>query len=187
MTGAPGMGSLPIALPPLLNDGSHWYGMNPAISTFLVLSAQRGAKVASASQARRGRMFVNKTLRTGGKCLDLTGLNTTNGTAIEIWTCNGGQNQRWTMFPDGTIRTAMNSNKYLDLSNGNTADLTKLDIWDCNGPMGSSNQRWQLNNDNTVTGVGSKCMDLTEAVTTDGTKVEYYHCTGGWNQQWGPQ
>jgi hypothetical protein len=30
-------------------------------------------------------------------------------------------------------------------------------------------------------------MDLTGAVTTDGTKVEYYHRTGGWNQQWGPQ
>lgn len=31
-----------------------------------------------------------------GLCLDVTGQQTANGTLIEIWTCNGGANQRWT-------------------------------------------------------------------------------------------
>ena len=30
-----------------------------------------------------------------GLCLDVTGQNTANGTLAEIWTCNGGANQKW--------------------------------------------------------------------------------------------
>ena len=30
-----------------------------------------------------------------GKCLDATGHATVNGTLLEIWTCNGGTNQKW--------------------------------------------------------------------------------------------
>ncbi|MEU6509627.1 non-reducing end alpha-L-arabinofuranosidase family hydrolase [Streptomyces sp. NPDC046942] len=31
-----------------------------------------------------------------GRCLDATGSGTANGTAAQIWTCNGGSNQKWT-------------------------------------------------------------------------------------------
>ena len=30
-----------------------------------------------------------------GLCLDVTGQGTANGTAVQLWTCNGGSNQRW--------------------------------------------------------------------------------------------
>ena len=30
-----------------------------------------------------------------GRCLDDPGFNTTNGTQLEIWDCNGGSNQQW--------------------------------------------------------------------------------------------
>ena len=30
-----------------------------------------------------------------GLCLDVTGNGTANGTAVEIWNCNGGSNQQW--------------------------------------------------------------------------------------------
>jgi len=30
-----------------------------------------------------------------GKCLDDPGFNTTNGTQLVLWTCNGGTNQQW--------------------------------------------------------------------------------------------
>ncbi len=36
-----------------------------------------------------------------GLCLDVTGGDAAtaraNGTAIELWTCNGGSNQQWTL------------------------------------------------------------------------------------------
>jgi hypothetical protein len=31
-----------------------------------------------------------------GRCLDVTGQATTNGTLIEIWTCTAGPGQTWT-------------------------------------------------------------------------------------------
>jgi hypothetical protein len=30
-----------------------------------------------------------------GRCLDVTGQGTANGTLVEIWTCNSGTNQKW--------------------------------------------------------------------------------------------
>ena len=32
-----------------------------------------------------------------GKCLDVTGNNSANGTALQIWTCTGAANQKWTL------------------------------------------------------------------------------------------
>ena len=37
----------------------------------------------------------NGTLTIDGGCMDITGANYTNGTLIELWTCNGGANQQW--------------------------------------------------------------------------------------------
>jgi hypothetical protein len=31
-----------------------------------------------------------------GLCLDLTGAGTANGTLVELWTCHGDTNQKWT-------------------------------------------------------------------------------------------
>ncbi|KJK58400.1 RICIN domain-containing protein [Saccharothrix sp. ST-888] len=41
--------------------------------------------------------WTNGTRTHGGKCLDVTGQGTTNGTLVELWGCNGGANQRWTL------------------------------------------------------------------------------------------
>ncbi|MBS2966867.1 RICIN domain-containing protein, partial [Actinocrinis puniceicyclus] len=32
-----------------------------------------------------------------GLCLDVTGASTANGALVELWTCNGGSNQQWTL------------------------------------------------------------------------------------------
>jgi hypothetical protein len=32
-----------------------------------------------------------------GLCLDVTGKVTANGTLVELWACNGGTNQQWTL------------------------------------------------------------------------------------------
>ena len=37
----------------------------------------------------------NGTLQVYGKCLDITGASTANGTLVELWDCNGGGNQQW--------------------------------------------------------------------------------------------
>ena len=32
-----------------------------------------------------------------GLCLDMTGASTANGALVELWSCNGGSNQQWTL------------------------------------------------------------------------------------------
>ena len=44
-------------------------------------------------QARNGTV-VNPA---SGKCLDDPGFNTTNGTQLILWSCNGGNNQQWAL------------------------------------------------------------------------------------------
>jgi hypothetical protein len=33
--------------------------------------------------------------RESGLCLDVVGAGTANTTAVDIWTCTGGSNQKW--------------------------------------------------------------------------------------------
>src|SRR3954453_2381864 len=74
----------------------------------------------------------------GGKCVDVAGANTANGTQIQLWTCNGTSAQNWTVGGDGTIRAL---GKCLDVAEGSTADGAKVQLWDCNG---TGAQQWAV-------------------------------------------
>jgi hypothetical protein len=32
-----------------------------------------------------------------GLCVDVSGQGTANGTKVQLWTCNGGSNQQWSL------------------------------------------------------------------------------------------
>jgi hypothetical protein len=116
-----------------------------------------------------------------GKCLDVTGAAQTNGTATEIWSCNGGTNQTWTQTSSHQL-TVYGGTKCLDAFNNQTTPGTKVDIWDCNG---GANQQWNVNSNGTITGVQSGlCLDVTGASTANGAPVELWTCNGQSNQQW---
>lgn len=83
---------------------------------------------------------VDGSLTIGGKCLDVVKQGVINGTLVDIWTCNGGDNQKWTQQADGSLRS-MQSGRCLDVPGGNTANLTRLNIWSCNN---GTNQKWTL-------------------------------------------
>lgn len=74
----------------------------------------------------------------GQKCLDAYNRGTTNGTVVGTYTCNGGDNQRWTIDTDGTIRSAQ-SDLCLDV---NTTSF-KVQLW---ARWGGDNQIWQVRN-----------------------------------------
>ena len=77
--------------------------------------------------------------RSLGKCMDITGASTANGTLIELWQCNGGGNQQWQATNGQLVNPA--SGKCLDDPGSNTANGTQLDLWTCNG---GANQQWHL-------------------------------------------
>jgi len=115
-----------------------------------------------------------------GKCLDVPNSTQTNGTQVQIFTCNGATNQTWT-YSSGRF-TVYGGAKCLDAYNNQTSAGTKVEIWDCNG---GANQQWQLNANGTVTGTQSGlCLDVTGAATADSSPVELWTCNGGSNQQW---
>jgi hypothetical protein len=70
----------------------------------------------------------------------VTNQGTSNGTAVEVWDCNGGANQQWTPQANGELVSAQ-SGKCLDDPESSTTDGTQLDIWTCND---GANQKWTL-------------------------------------------
>ncbi|SCD85912.1 Predicted alpha-1,6-mannanase, GH76 family [Streptomyces sp. DvalAA-14] len=113
-----------------------------------------------------------------GKCLDLTGGNPANGAKAELWSCNGGANQSWSLAPDNTLRI---SGKCLDATAGGTANGTLLEIWDCTG---GGNQTWQPYNGGYRNPASGRCVDDPGATTTDGTQLELWDCNGTAAQIW---
>jgi len=115
----------------------------------------------------------------GGKCVDVAGANTANGTQVQLWTCNGSGAQSWTVGTDGTIRAL---GKCLDVSGGSTANGAKIQLWDCNG---SGAQQWVATAANDIVNPQTnKCLDATGVSSADGTPLQLWSCSGGANQKW---
>ncbi|MEU6063120.1 RICIN domain-containing protein [Streptomyces sp. NPDC047082] len=79
-----------------------------------------------------------------GKCLDVEGGGTANGTAVQVYTCNGGSAQEWQLwgsYDGGYALANTKSLKCLDVAGGKNADGTKIQISSCNG---SKAQQWDF-------------------------------------------
>ncbi|MEU8036518.1 ricin-type beta-trefoil lectin domain protein [Streptosporangium sp. NPDC049078] len=115
-----------------------------------------------------------------GRCLDVANVSQANGAAVQIWDCNGQNNQRWA--PTGASELRVYGNKCLDVSNQSTANGAQVQIWDCNG---QNNQKWRLNNDGSITAVGAnKCLDVSNNSTANGARLQIWDCNGQGNQRW---
>ncbi|MER7538750.1 ricin-type beta-trefoil lectin domain protein [Streptomyces sp. NPDC097704] len=115
-----------------------------------------------------------------GKCLDVAGAATADGTPVQLYTCNGTTAQRWTLSADGTVRAL---GKCLDVTGAATADGTKVQLYTCNG---TGAQRWSYDpgTHDVVNTAANKCLDVTGNTAADGTRTQIWTCTGGANQKW---
>ncbi|RKF25296.1 lectin [Micromonospora globbae] len=114
-----------------------------------------------------------------GKCLDVRGGGTADGTQIQIYTCNGTAAQTWSVTPNSTVRAL---GKCLDVSGGGSADGTKIQLWTCNG---TGAQNWSAQADGTLRNPQSgKCLDVSGNNSADSTPVHLWTCTGAANQKW---
>ncbi|MBF9132060.1 ricin-type beta-trefoil lectin domain protein [Plantactinospora sp. S1510] len=115
-----------------------------------------------------------------GRCVDVPGSSTTNGTQVQLWDCHGGTNQRWTYTSGRQLNVY--GNKCLDAAGYGTSPGTRVTIYDCHG---GTNQQWNVNASGTITGVGSGlCLDADNQGAGNGTKIVLWTCTGQTNQQW---
>lgn len=115
----------------------------------------------------------------GGKCVDVAAAGTANGTAVQLYDCNGTPAQRWTWAGDGSVRAL---GKCLDVSSGSRADGARVQLWECNS---TGAQRWTLTPaGDVVNPQADKCLDATGASSTNGTRLQIWSCSGAANQKW---
>jgi type 1 glutamine amidotransferase len=115
-----------------------------------------------------------------GKCLDVSGSGTADGTKIQLWTCNGSAAQNWQIT--GQIWRNPQSGKCLDVAGGATANGTRAQLWTCNG---SAAQNWAAQSNGTVRNPQSaRCLDVSQNSSADGQQIHIWDCLGAANQLW---
>ncbi|MEV8373338.1 glycosyl hydrolase family 18 protein [Kribbella sp. NPDC056861] len=114
-----------------------------------------------------------------GKCVDVAGGSSANGTAVQLWSCNGSAGQTWTVGTDGTIRAL---GKCLDVNAAGTANGSLVQLYDCNG---TGAQSWQAQSNGNLRNPSSgKCLDATGQSSADGTRLQIWTCAASANQLW---
>jgi len=114
----------------------------------------------------------------GGKCVDIAGASSANGTAVQLFTCNGSAAQQWSVGTDGTLRAL---GKCLDVAGASTVNGTRVQIFDCNG---TTAQQWTSSGTGGTLSSLGKCLDATGNSSADGTRLQIWTCGTGANQRW---
>jgi chitosanase len=115
----------------------------------------------------------------GGKCVDVAGGSSANGAAVQLYDCNGGSAQQWTVGnSDGSIRAL---GKCLDVANASTTNGAKIQLYDCNA---TGAQKWTVSNGALVNSGSGKCLDVTGKSSANGTRLQIWTCTNASNQTW---
>ncbi|MFG1806852.1 ricin-type beta-trefoil lectin domain protein [Streptomyces sp. NPDC049040] len=114
-----------------------------------------------------------------GKCVDVAAASSANGTAVQLYDCNGTTAQNWSVGSGSTLQAL---GKCMDVAAAGTANGTRVQIYDCNG---TGSQVWQKGTGNTLVNPQSgKCLDATGPSSANGTRLQIWTCAGGANQQW---
>jgi GH25 family lysozyme M1 (1,4-beta-N-acetylmuramidase) len=107
-----------------------------------------------------------------GKCLDDPSGKTANGTHVDLSTCNGKSNQKWTAAADNTLRTG---GKCMEIVGDTKSSGAKLDLEPCNATHAA--QIWQASTDGQLLNPWSgKCLDVPVASAANGTQPVIEPC-----------
>jgi type 1 glutamine amidotransferase len=113
-----------------------------------------------------------------GKCVDVSGSGSADGTRIQLWSCHGGANQQWTR--DGSTLRALG--KCMTVAGGATANGSPVQLSTCTGAGG---QAWTAGTGGSLVNTGSgRCLDANGGSSADGTQLIIWTCHGGANQRW---
>jgi hypothetical protein len=115
----------------------------------------------------------------GGKCVDVAGANSANGTPVQLYDCNGTNAQNWTVGNSDNSIQALG--KCMDVTAAGTANGAKIQLYDCNG---TNAQKWTVSGGALVNTGSGKCLDATNWSSANGNQLQIWSCTGGANQQW---
>lgn len=117
----------------------------------------------------------------GGKCLDVKGAKTANGTNVQLKTCNKKHDrQKWSVDADGLVHSKLKYSKCLDID-GPMVVGANIHLWDCSVTIDR-----QFRVDGALLRNKSDPTKVLEAAgggTADGTNVQLGGHTGAPGQQ----
>jgi len=143
-----------------------------------------GTTGASTGSISAGVHTMTPACATGSR-LDDSGGGTTNGNPVQIWAAAGNSNQNWNFASLGNNdwNMAVNGPYCLDSRGGPSG--TQAGIWSC---VGVNNQKWHAAAGNGGTNFynygDGLCLDVWNAGSANGTKVDTYTCNGTNAQAW---
>jgi subtilisin family serine protease len=137
---------------------------------------------APAPPAPSARTTAELTDGVGGLCADVWGVSRDNGARVGLWSCWGGENQRWSLPPAGTAgEVLVYGAKCLDAAGAAGRVGDPIIIWDC---WGGANQRWTLTSEGTLRGINGLCVGAVSPAGVNGTRLELQSCDGSAAQRW---
>jgi hypothetical protein len=113
-----------------------------------------------------------------GMCVDDRGAGTSNGTAIQVHTCNGTDAQSWTVVPDHTLQVLTDC---MDVVNGGTTSGTLVQLHTCNG---TGAQQWSQNSSGELVNPQSDLCLTDTSDGTSGTQLQVATCADTPGQVW---
>jgi len=107
-----------------------------------------------------------------------------SGDNVQLWNCNGGDNQTWYMYDGGTELINLAHGLCLDaVSSGDGSNGDNVQLWTCRN---TSNQHWYLTQDFAWSN-GAHGLYLDAVASGDGSSgdnVQLWAYTGASNQKW---
>jgi hypothetical protein len=111
-----------------------------------------------------------------GRCLDVPGFSTANGTRLDLWDCNGGGNQSWNHTAANELTVYGTKCLRAGAASG---DPVLIDA--CTG---AATEQWTVNADGTIASVGVPGHCLNAAGLGNGAAVDLRPCDGTTTQTW---
>jgi Ricin-type beta-trefoil lectin domain len=130
------------------------------------------------------------TLRTtfANQCVDVSNSNYKKGTALQQYTCNDSNAQKFVYTAEGQLRPKGNTSYCADVDGGKGKEGAKLNIWDCDG---GDSEKWAINAAGLFAnraGNWGWCMDVTGGSSSPGTRLQLWGCSdSNRNQQFDPR
>ncbi|MEB1610614.1 ricin-type beta-trefoil lectin domain protein [Xanthomonas campestris pv. campestris] len=115
-----------------------------------------------------------------GRCLDIPGGSTQNGSVIQVWSCNGFSQQKWSLQRSGRSLLSNSAGKVLDIAGVNSESGAPLQLWDS---LNSTNQAWYFYN-SSIIATGGKVLDVSGPLSSNGSQLQTWDNLRGSNQVW---
>ena len=120
--------------------------------------------------------------------LEVPFASATNGTLLDQWKSNGGDNQRWTLEADGPYWTFTNiaTGKLLDVPGGNRTAGVQVDQWQANH---AANQKWIVlpvdgGSCKIISQASGLLLDVSRGEGANGASIIQFTDNDGDNQHW---